>query len=66
MPKFLPDTPEIREDLGMYADFIARMDAECGQILELLEKRGLAENTIVFFSGDNGMPFPGAKGTCYD
>jgi uncharacterized sulfatase len=42
------------------------MDAECGQILELLEKRGLAENTIVFFSGDNGMPFPGAKGTCYD
>ena len=66
VPKFLPDTPEIREDLGMYADFIARMDAECGQILELLEKRGLAENTIVFFSGDNGMPFPGAKGTCYD
>ncbi|MCX6604981.1 MAG: sulfatase [Acidobacteria bacterium] len=66
VPKFLPDTPEIREDLGMYADYIARMDAECGQILELLEKRGLSENTIVFFSGDNGMPFPGAKGTCYD
>jgi N-sulfoglucosamine sulfohydrolase len=66
LPKFLPDTPEIREDLGMYADFIARMDAECGQLLSLLESRGLAKNTVVFFTGDNGMPFPGAKGTCYD
>jgi N-sulfoglucosamine sulfohydrolase len=66
VPKFLPDTPEIREDLGMYADYIARMDAECGQILKLLGDRGLLENTVVFFTGDNGMPFPGAKGTCYD
>jgi N-sulfoglucosamine sulfohydrolase len=66
VPNFLPDTPEIREDLGMYADFIARMDSECGQLVALLEARGLADNTIVFFTGDNGMPFPGAKGTCYD
>jgi arylsulfatase A-like enzyme len=66
LPNFLPDTPEIREDLGMYADFITRLDAECGQLLDLLAARGLAGNTIVFFTGDNGMPFPGAKGTCYD
>jgi arylsulfatase A-like enzyme len=50
----------------MYADYIARMDAECGQLLDLLAARGLAHNTIVFFTADNGMPFPGAKGTCYD
>lgn len=66
LPKFLPDSGEIREDLAMYHDFIARMDAECGKLLALLEARGLADNTIVFFTGDNGMPFPGAKGTCYD
>lgn len=66
LPRFLPDSPEVREDLVMYHDFIARMDAECGELLSLLESRGLLENTLIFFSGDNGMPFPGAKGTCYD
>jgi N-sulfoglucosamine sulfohydrolase len=66
LPKFLPDHPEVRKDLGHYHDYIARMDAECGQIFALLEKRGLADNTLVVFTGDNGMPFPRAKGTCYD
>ena len=66
LPRFLPDSPEIRDDLAMYHDFISRMDAECGEVLALLEARGLSGNTVVFFTGDNGMPFPGAKGTCYD
>lgn len=66
LPAYLPDSPEIRQDLAHYHDFIARMDAECGTIFDLLERRGLASNTLVLFTGDNGMPFPGAKGTCYD
>jgi len=66
VPRFLPDTPEVRQDLAHYLDAIARMDGECGQIFELLRARGLAENTLVIFTGDNGMPFPRAKGTCYD
>lgn len=66
VPSFLPDHPEVRKDLGHYHDYIARMDAECGQVLALLEKRGLADNTLVLFTGDNGMPFPRAKGTCYE
>jgi len=66
VPDFLPDTPEIRRDLAMYYDEIARFDRECGELLDLLEKRSLAENTLVIMTGDNGMPFPRAKGTCYD
>lgn len=66
VPGFLPDRAEIRADLAHYADFIARMDRESGQVLELLRSRGLEENTLVIFTGDNGMPFPRAKGTCYD
>lgn len=66
VPAFLPDHPEVRKDLAHYHDGIARMDSECGQIFSILEKRGLAENTLVIFTGDNGMPFPRAKGTCYD
>jgi N-sulfoglucosamine sulfohydrolase len=66
VPPHLPDTPEVREDLAMYHDAISRMDGEIGELLQLLEQRGIAENTLVMFTGDNGMPFPRAKGTCYD
>jgi arylsulfatase A-like enzyme len=66
VPKFLPDTTEIRRDLGHYHDAIARMDTECGEIFALLRARNLERNTVVFFTGDNGMPFPRAKGGCYD
>lgn len=66
VPAFLPDTPKVRQDLAHYHDEIARMDAECGRVFDLLRQRGLDKNTLVVFTGDNGMPFPRAKGTCYD
>lgn len=66
VPKWLPDWPEVRQDLAHYYDFIARMDAEVGQLMDLLHTQGLAENTMVIFTGDNGMPFPRAKGTLYE
>jgi len=66
VPSFLPDSPEVRADIAYYYDEIARMDSECGRLLQILAGRKLAENTLIFFTGDNGMPFPRAKGTCYD
>jgi arylsulfatase A-like enzyme len=66
VPPFLPDTPQVRADLALYHDAITRMDADAGDVLALLDKHGLADNTLVFFFGDNGMPFPGAKATLYD
>jgi len=66
VPAFLPDTPAVRKDLAHYHDEISRMDSECGTVFEILRKRGLDKNTLVIFTGDNGMPFPRAKGTCYD
>jgi arylsulfatase A-like enzyme len=66
VPPFLPDTPEVRQDLAHYYDAISRMDADCGVLLGLLEQRGLARNTLVVMTADNGMPFPRAKGGCYD
>ena len=66
VPDFLPDTPAIRKDLAHYYGEIGRMDGNVGKILALLEEHGLAENTLVIFVSDNGMPFPGAKGTLYD
>jgi len=49
-------TPEWqgRSGLGPYADFVMQTDAVVGQILQALEEQGLAENTLVIFTSDNG------------
>lgn len=39
---------------GIYGDVIEELDWSVGRILDLLRKEGLAENTLVIFSSDNG------------
>lgn len=48
-----------------YAGMITRMDAHIGRILEKLEELGLAENTVVFFSSDNGTTYTGGVDAAY-
>ena len=48
-----------------YAAMITRMDREIGRILGLLEKLGLAENTVVMFSSDNGPTFNGGTDSAF-
>jgi arylsulfatase A len=45
--------------LAEFAGMVTYFDKLVGEVLERLEKLGLAENTVVFFSSDNG-PQPGA------
>ena len=66
VPPFLPDDPEVRSDILDYYFEIERFDRELGEILSFLEGRGQLENTIVFVTSDNGMPFPRAKADLYD
>ncbi len=45
-----------------YAAMVTRLDSDLGRILDLLQETGLAENTLVMFSGDNGSSFdPGSE-----
>ncbi|MEN7547743.1 sulfatase [Rapidithrix thailandica] len=39
---------------GKYGDVVEEIDWSVGQILETLQQEGLAENTLVFFTSDNG------------
>jgi N-sulfoglucosamine sulfohydrolase len=66
VPAFYPDTPVVRRSLARYYDCITAMDKEAGRILDELAADGLAEDTIVFFFGDNGMGMPRGKRTLYD
>ena len=65
VPSYREDTPEIRQDVADYAFEVERFDSETGQMIAMLEERGLLENRIVIMSSDHGMPFPRAKGDAY-
>ena len=64
---------EGKTGLGVYADGMAELDDIVGELLDLLEELGVADNTIIMFSTDNGaasnswpdggnQPFRGEKG----
>lgn len=65
VPGFLPDLPAIRQELAEYCTSVRRLDDMVGVVLDELAKAELAEDTIVIFLADHGMPFPGAKFNCY-
>jgi uncharacterized sulfatase len=66
IPPVYPDHPITRQDWAMYLEYIQLLDKEVGKVLIRLEEEGLAENTIVFFFGDQGQPHVRAKQFMYD
>jgi len=76
MSKFLP----IRQvqDNPIYAGLVETMDDAVGRVLNTLDELGLAENTVVIFTSDNGgvaagdafatsnLPLRGGKGYQYE
>lgn len=58
-----------------YAGLVKTLDDNCGRILDKIDALGLAENTLVVFSNDNGgqtltgainLPLRGAKGQVFE
>ncbi|HEX7854590.1 MAG TPA: sulfatase-like hydrolase/transferase [Sphingobium sp.] len=66
VPDYLPDTPEVRGDIASYYNRIEIMDKNCGDRLAQIEKRGVADDTIVFYYSDNGGVAPRSKHFNYD
>ena len=66
VPGFLPDTPEARAEIANYYQSCSRIDQGLGHLIDLLKETGKWENTVIIFTADHGMAFPGAKTTVYE
>lgn len=67
LPGFLPETDNqvIRQQYLNYINSSRRADDVVGDVLKSLEESGVADNTLVIFLSDHGMPFPYAKSSIY-
>lgn len=66
LPPDLPDLPGVRDDLARHLAEIEHLDGDVQSVLDVLNARGLAGDTLVVFMGDNGMAFPHGKGALHD
>jgi arylsulfatase len=68
---------ENKSGFGLFADGMMELDHIVGELLKKLDDLGIADNTIVVFSSDNGaetfswpdggmQPFKGEKGTTFE
>jgi N-sulfoglucosamine sulfohydrolase len=65
-PANLPDTPETRRDMAAYKASARSLDQGVGEVLEALDEQGLSDDTLIIFTTDHGLAFPGAKATLFD
>ena len=68
LPLTAPHTPVVPapfvkgwSQAGDYGDFAAQVDDTVGQVLRALDELGIAENTLVVVTSDNGSTEPTAK-----
>jgi arylsulfatase A len=54
VPLFASDRFKGKSRAGIYGDTVEELDWSVGEVLQALRKHGVAENTLVFFSSDNG------------
>jgi arylsulfatase A len=78
VPLFVSQQFEGATGKGLFTDVIAEIDWSVGQVVQTLQSEGLAENTLIIFTSDNGpwlsygnhagsaLPFREGKGTAWE
>jgi arylsulfatase A-like enzyme len=78
IPLFASETFQDTSKRGLYGDVVQEIDWSVGKILKTIKKQGIAKNTFVFFTSDNGPWLSedieggsagllrGGKGTCWE
>src|ERR1035441_624096 len=65
-PPFLPDTPEIRQDIAAYKASARSLDHGVGAVLNTLHETEMDRNTLVICTPDHDLAFPTAKASLLD
>jgi len=66
LPAHWPDLLGMRQQLADYCAEVNRLDRTVSGVLDVLRERGLLDDTLVLFTGDNGAALPHGKGSLYD
>ncbi len=66
VPPWLPDIPEVREELALYYASVRKVDKTFGTLVDALKRTGTYEDTLIIYLSDNGAPFPGSKTNVYE
>lgn len=63
---FLPDTMAAREEIAQYYQSVSRIDQGFGRLIENLKAAGVYDDTLILYTSDHGIAFPGGKTTLYE
>ena len=63
---FLPDTETCRAEIAQYYQSVSRIDQGLGRLVKLLKQTGHYDDTVILFTSDHGIAFPGGKTTLYE
>lgn len=66
LPPYMADDPVVRLDWAKYLDQMEYIDNEIGLIIKELKEKGMYENTVIIFIGDNGRCNIRGKGYLFD
>ncbi len=66
VPPGIPDHPDTRRDMAGFNASLRALDAKVGIVLDALREGGLWDRTIVLYTTDHGIAFPGMKCTLRD
>jgi arylsulfatase A-like enzyme len=66
LPPYFPDAATVRVDIARHYNNIALMDRQVQEVLDRLERDGLADSTIVIWTADHGDGLPRAKREIFD
>ncbi len=66
VPPWLPDIPEVRDELAVYYASVRKVDKAFATLVDTLKRTGTYEDTLIVYLSDNGAPFPGSKTNVYE
>lgn len=66
IPPYFPDDSVVRHDMAVNYSNLVRLDRQVGALLDQLRDDSLMDQTVIFFYGDHGGPFPRHKRSLYE